>query len=307
MTEEYYYDRLWNFRSEFMQKLISSGETHPLRIIKKLESFDRFHTLNVNPDGSVNCMDSPADYKEARKQKNISFENRQLQISSTNRLPTGLNLSKKIPILDRHLDLPKYFSENLMSFLVDYLHEEKFDAIVELGAGYGQNLIELFYIGGPKNIPYYAGEYTNSGVRTAKMLSELCKDFDLIPFQFDYTKPDLSAVKERGKILIFSCHSIEQVEVLPKETLSYLGSFAKDVTCIHFEPFGYQMPSGHESEVDQKQRELFEHAGWNKNLFEVLFISQLEGKIDLQYLLKNFFGGHEACPTSLAIWKSISK
>ncbi len=192
-------------------------------------------------------------------------------------------------------------------FLMDYLVNAGFDAIVELGSGYGKNLIELFFKGGPKDTPYYAGEYSKSGTEFAETLAGLNDKMNLTPFRFDHNNPDLSIVREKGRVFFFTCHSIEQVQYLREDYFKILASHGEHVVGIHFEPFGFQLQDSLPSELDTVQKVWFEDKRWNVNFAEVLQESAARGEIELTFLAKNIFGGVDPnSPTSIAIWQSKS-
>ena len=70
------------------------------------------------------------------------------------------------------LIVPFHSSFNFFDMLIDIIDETgPYDSIVELGCGYGRNLIEIFYRGGPTDVRYFGGEFTQSGVEIASKLA----------------------------------------------------------------------------------------------------------------------------------------
>ena len=138
------------------------------------------------------------------------------------------------------------------------------------------------------------------------MLSDLTDEFELVPFRFDFRHADLSIIPKYDNVLVFSSHAIEQVNIIPDDLLPVIARVAKKVTCIHMEPFGFQMAAVEtESEVDKDQREYFKKNNWNMNLLQQLAFHNCRENIDLHYIGKNLMGGNYLYnPSSIALWKS---
>jgi len=271
------YELLWETRHKFIRDIIGAGETHPLRLHHLMAWFNRFYDIRGPIDHAANA-------------------------DGFRLLPTGVPAFRRMAVEDREVTVPFY--DNTNDFLVDMMIKEKPDAVVELGSGYGKNLLELYYRGGPRDVPYYAGEYTESGTAFAETLAARSSDFRLIPFRFDHNAPDLSIVKETDFVVFFTCHSIEQVAQLRADYFKQLAAHATRVIGVHFEPFGFQMP-GAESEVDATQRRFFEAQGWNTNLHAVAEESAARGEITLKCVEKNVMPNTDPTnPTSLIVWEA---
>jgi hypothetical protein len=114
------------------------------------------------------------------------------------------------------------------------------DCIVELGCGYGRNLVELFFNGGPK-IPYFGGELTETGRAIGDALASLSKEQTLSFHPFDHVSPDLSWMPRCNRALIYTVHSIEQVYKIDTTFFECIAGSAEHVTGLHLEPFGFQV------------------------------------------------------------------
>lgn len=281
-----YYEKLWRERLKVMREFVAAGESDPLRVIHRFLSHERLNPigLEVHSDGSMETV--------RKVDKNpYGFP----------MLPTGVPAFRVTSVRGKPTIVPYY--ENLMDFVVDYCRDKSFDAIVELGSGYGRNLIELFYRGGPKDIPYYAAEFTDSGVEASRMLAGIAKDMTLESFHFDHREPDLAPIKERGRLLIFTVHSIEQVNLLPKNYFKRLAGHARRTHGIHFEPFGFQVADA-PNDVSEAQRNWIIERGWNLDFASALMSNRDQGEIEVTYLAKDAMGGEDASnPTSLAVWQ----
>jgi len=273
------YESLWAMRHQLIKDLMGSGETHPARLHYLLQWFHRFY----DPSG-------PIDHANNRDGFPL--------------LPTGVPAFRTMVVEDQVVVVPFYDNPN--DFLVDLLIKDKPEAVVELGSGYGRNLIELFYRGGPSGIPYYAGEFTESGTAFADTLGSLSADLPIVPFRFDHNDPDLSIVNESSFVVFFTCHSIEQVTKLRPDYFKILADQATRVMGIHFEPFGFQIP-GSNTELDNVQKRYFENNNWNMNLYDVLQASAESGEINLKHVSKNSVSSTDrGNPTSLIVWESNS-
>ncbi len=309
-----YYRRAWLKRKKIMSSIIDSGERDPLRVISMLSSMQR---LSESMRGTPKHLDSGSvfdidDYRHDVVEgiRNVTKKENCSEVIVTHQklLPSGAPVDVHRVHRDRYYLSSSYTCCDKVDFIADYCRSNKFDAVIELGSGYCQNLVKLFYKGGPR-VPYYGGEFTDSGTDCAKLLSGLCVDFELIPFKFDFCKPDLSSIPKYENVLVFSCHAIEQVNLIPNILLPVIASVAKQVTCIHLEPFGFQMVSpGNDNDQHKDHRDYFHENDWNVNLVSQLISLNRVKTIDLQYLAKNIMGGDDPRnPTSLALWKSDNR
>jgi len=100
---------------------------------------------------------------------------------------------------------------------------------------------------------------------------------------------------------------MEQVELLSEKCIPAIAEIATNVTCIHFEPFGYQIAQP-VNDVDTAHKKLFHDKGWNKNLLIRLLEAHYAKKIDLSFLGKNIVGSNDQGlnPSSIAIWNSLN-
>ena len=93
--------------------------------------------------------------------------------------------------------------------------------VAELGAGWGQNLLDLWLVGGPR-VPYFALEPTPEGRACAEYLASLDSDLDLTAGDVDLEHPvyDLPTGVEHA--VAFTVHSVEQISELPREAITRL-------------------------------------------------------------------------------------
>ena len=147
---------------------------------------------------------------------------------------------------------------------------------------------------------YYACEIASSGRRLTETLAALEPKLNIVTCAFDHRRPDFSFLEERGKVLFFTCHSIEQVDRIPENYFDLLADAADRVTCIHFEPFGFQISTA--SEVSKNQERRVRKKNWNTNFLQVLKASRKSGKIKLDFMAQDIFTLDGGTPTSVALW-----
>jgi hypothetical protein len=117
-------------------------------------------------------------------------------------------------------------------------------AIVELGSGWSVNLFQM-YVGlgrtRSRTIAYHGAEYTDEGQEAARRLATHDGAIDYHAHSFDYRKPDISFLKEaKGHVLVFTRHSIEQVDLIDPKLYDMLHKLDARVTLVHIEPTGWQ-------------------------------------------------------------------
>ncbi len=117
-------------------------------------------------------------------------------------------------------------------------------AIVELGSGWSVNLFQI-YVGlgetRSRSIAYHGAEYTDEGQAAARRLAAHDGKINYNAHSFDYRNPDISFLKDiKGHILVFTRHSVEQVDMINPALYDMLASLEAEVTLVHIEPTGWQ-------------------------------------------------------------------
>jgi hypothetical protein len=281
---EGFYEKAWGMRKQLADQFVKLGVTDPYQIIQKMNLVENRYTLardNLTQKFSFKPKEYPGE---------------------TRFYPTGKPLYNYVHLGEQIFAQPTYASP--VDFLLDYLDGEKFDAIVEVGSGYGENLIELIYRGGPKAVPYYAAEFSQSGVDLTKHLIAMRSDLGITPFYFDAAKPDLSLVKEKKNILVFTSHVMQRMSDVTAEFFKCLADHAERVTCIHFEPFGFQIDDNEKGEASKLQEVVFKNKKWNLNFATQMFECHKSNIFRMAFVAKNVMGRELGNPTSVAIWQS---
>ena len=117
-------------------------------------------------------------------------------------------------------------------------------AIVELGSGWSVNLFQLYVgLGRTRShgVTYHGAEYTDEGQEAARRLAAHDGVIRYEAHSFDYRKPDLSFLSQaRGHVVVFTRHSIEQVDLIDRGLYDLLAALDANVTLVHIEPVGWQ-------------------------------------------------------------------
>ena len=301
-TNENFYEIAWNVRLQFVDSLIAEGETNPYRIIKKLESFERRSRLIV--DRGRYYAQGPDSGDGELLGEGFSGMARWVPLERDGRfdvLPTGVPSYWESSQRGAPVVVPAYadYASIPAKWVIDLCRDE-WDCIVELGSGLGRNLFEIYYNGGPAEAKYYACEIAASGRKITETLAALVPELNIVTCAFDHRRPDFSFLEERGRVLFFTCHSIEQVDRIPENYFDLLADAADRVTCIHFEPFGFQISTASEASKNQERR--VREQNWNTNFLQVLKASRKSGKIKIDFMAQDIFTLDDGTPTSVALW-----
>jgi hypothetical protein len=274
------YEELWQIRASFMRDLIAGGESDRFRVISRLHTHERRYGCVV-VDGATRWVPRPFNGP----------------------MPSGTPLSRPSSLRGHFMAVPFYTVYAKEQLILDYLETNgPFDCLVELGCGYGQNLFSIHAQGGP-DIPYFGGEYTDSGVTMARELAALPNGGRFTFFHFDHRDPDLAAVPRTRRAMVFTCHTIEQVRSIPVDWFRTVGSIADEVHCLHLEPFGFQMERA--GPISEKQRESFAVRGWNGNMAGAAQEAGARGDILITALYTEMtFPEDPENPPSLMIWRT---
>lgn len=246
-----FYERAWAFRAKFLESQLESG-ANALQAIKELEKKERGYTLGVNDTtGEVLYM-----------KKEISDDEPHIK-------DTNIALYSKRGFNGNIIILPKHTSYNFRTLLIDLIDATgPYDAIIELGCGYGRNLFEIFYGGGPRDAKYIGGEFTKSGVEIAQKLAKKAPKMKTEFFHFNHLEPKLPFKKPFKRAFVFTCHSIEQVMQINENWFDEVVKAGEFVRGAHLEPFGFQLKNS--GPLSDMHKDFMIQNSWNINFAEVL-------------------------------------
>ena len=246
-----FYERAWAFRAKFLESELQSG-ANALQAIKELEKKERGYTLGVNDTtGEVSYM-----------KKEISDDEPHIK-------DTNIALYSKRGFNGNIIILPKHTSYDFTTLLIDLIDATgPYDAIIELGCGYGRNLFEIFYGGGPREAKYIGGEFTKSGVEIAQKLAKKAPKMKTEFFHFNHLEPKLPFKKPFKRAFVFTCHSIEQVMQINENWFDEVVKAGEFVRGAHLEPFGFQLKNS--GPLSDMHKDFMIQNSWNINFAEVL-------------------------------------
>lgn len=246
-----FYEKAWAFRAKFLEEQLESG-ANALQAIKELEKKERGYTLGVNDTiGEVLYM-----------KKEISDDEPHIK-------DTNIALYSKRGFNGNIIILPKHISYDFITLLIDLIEATgPYDAIIELGCGYGRNLFEIFYGGGPREAKYIGGEFTKSGVEIAQKLAKKAPKMKTEFFHFNHLEPKLPFKKPFKRAFVFTCHGIEQVMQINENWFDEVVKAGEFVRGAHLEPFGFQLKNS--GPLSDMHKDFMIQNSWNINFAEVL-------------------------------------
>ena len=136
-------------------------------------------------------------------------------------------------------------SEYLISALNPYITSNT-DCIIELGSGWGRNILDLSTNKDFKNIDFIAGELSTSGQKVTKLFTNI---FNLNVKSVDFNWHDVDSIYALLKstsytsVVIYSYYSIEQIPHLNCDVFKNVLNLNIDVKFVHIEPVGFQYNS----------------------------------------------------------------
>jgi hypothetical protein len=180
-----------------------------------------------------------------------------------------------------------------------YCRSRQAELMVELGSGWGHNILALASGTGSAHAKYVGAEYTAAGREAAVLLASLAPKLPFRSVPFDYNRPDLTQLRGQKPAVIFTAHSVEQIRKLPEAVLDQIISLAPDVTCLHFEPVGWQFGHSIGSSEDYARRN-----DYSQNLAELLGRYQTDGRLTVEKVAVDVIGCNPANATSVIVWRS---
>jgi hypothetical protein len=281
-----FYEGAWALRAAHLRGLIAAGEHNIPRLLRRFEAFERKYRVKSDGNGlSFQPIPWPKEQEMG---------------------PAGVPLLRASSFRGNHALIPFHAADNLADFLVDYIDEHgPFDTIVELGCGYGRNLFNIFYGGGPQEARYYGGDLTESGVAMAREIAALDPAMQAAFFPFDYLDPALT-IAPAERALVFTMHSIEQVCQIDARLFGVIAGAAKSVDCIHLEPFGFQLAELGPASIEHRKQAI--ENSWNVNFAAALQEAQQAHGLRISCLITELsLPADPYNPTSLAIWHAGDK
>ena len=184
------------------------------------------------------------------------------------------------------------------------LCSEATESVVELGSGWGNQLVGCWLGGGPREAAYHACEPTSNGRRATELLASIEPRMRLFAHDFDYFAPAFSWFHGRGEVVVFTSHSIEQIAEIPDALFERLLDLGESVRVAHIEPVGWQIAEalGVSSALNREHKERNRSYGFNENLWGRLDALEATGRITIRDVAIDI-AGTSYNPTSVIRWE----
>lgn len=279
-----FYENAWDYRAKIMQKALQNG-ANSYQAIKELEKIERIYSLEQDENGEISLKK-----REIENGNSLSF--------------ADVSVLKASSMNGKFLPIPQHANFSFADFLIDVFEGSggDYECIIELGCGYGRNLFEIFYRGGRRDLAYFGGEFTQSGVKIANELAKATPNMSVKFFHFNHLEPNLDQIKALNfnRAFVFTCHTIEQVNKIPDNWFKVVANIAKYVRCVHLEPYGFQ--SKILGEASLAQEKFIKEQGWNLNFLEELLNANKRGEIVFDESVLEIGFGDCTNPGSIACW-----
>lgn len=272
------YDHLWRGVADKLDKILESGD-------RDLSRVHLFMRRNFGPD-----------FEDQHLREKYADHDRQIQ-------KTGF-------IMDRQLVKVIDMDPRVATLLTDALKMREaiscfgpgVERIVELGAGWGKNLFNLFKFGSPLSAEYWGLELTAAGRELMERVGrETVPTMTLRTAPFDYYDADFAMFAEPRTTCVFTHHSLEQIPEAPRELFERILRIPGFRSCLHFEPVGFQV-AGNKwladasqasamQAIDDDNKRFASKRNQNANLYPLLRDMEKQGRIRI-LSVKKYFTSH---------------
>ena len=175
------------------------------------------------------------------------------------------------------------------------------ELVVELGSGWSRQLLSVWNAGGPAAALYVGAELTPTGRACADALAALDPALCFRSLDFDFTAPDLSSLRRVRSAVVFTVHGVQNAPDTPVRLLDEIIALADRVTCVHFEPVGWQLGSEAGSSIDYA----LQH-DYNRDLVATLRAGERDGRLRIEQVVLDAVGLNPRDATSVVAWRSTS-
>lgn len=215
-------------RLALLRGIVADGETCPSRVLAALDQACR--ASGTRASGRLTAPAAAADFTDADFYPACPL------------MPTGVPTYAFATVAGSRTMRPFYgdYDELSLNQVADAVVRHRIDAVVELGADFGQRLLQVFLRGGPR-IPYFAAEAAEDGRQGVSVLAALQPDMDLRAVALDMGAPDWSFLAGFRRVLVFSHLSLSACPTLATGLFEGLAQAAPAVWGMHYEAVGHQV------------------------------------------------------------------
>lgn len=172
-------------------------------------------------------------------------------------------------------------------------------AVAELGCGYGSIVLKLARSAEFEGVPFYAADYTGSGVAAAQQLAAT----EGLSVQFgrcDFARPDLTDLDLPEGAVIFTSFATPYVPDMPEHFVEALLA-RRPKAVVHFEPLYEHADPG--TLLGMMRRRYLEVNDYNRNLMTLLRTFHDRGTIRIEREEPAVFGSNPLLSASVVVWR----
>lgn len=283
-----YFDKRYFADLQQFQRIIDDeGEVSLVRAISKFNRWTEEFEVVLDEDADTFVI-SPKDWGDVP------------------RLPTGLPVFLDMWAMGVDFRAPPYLKAQIDKFLIDYIQQAApdVDSVVEIGAGWGRNLFDLWHAGLGAEIELLSADSAKNAATILTKLKTLDPALPINPVPFDISAPDFSFSQAKRHVLYFSYFTMMYASELDDAFFLRLIDANPNATFIHFEPVGFQLNKvqSHVARVQEVEAQL---RNYNQNLMDILIGLRDKGVINLTHAYKDLLPyRHRAHAISVVIWNS---
>lgn len=294
VTAESWFEQQQPARLQRLRDLIAGGESNPARVLALFEQGERQqsgagHAPRLG--GRLQVPAFAADFADRR------------MYPACPAMPGGAPTYAFATIAGTRTMRPFHGDYDGLALrqIGDALIDHAVDAVVELGADFGQRLLSLFLAGGPR-VPYFALEPTATGREGVATLAALQPDMDLRAVAFDMAAPDWSFLAGATRVLVFSTLSLSAWTRLPPTLFDGLAAAAPALWGMHYEAVGHQVRRDNPAlgwftaQADAQ--------GFNLDLVPLLVDAHNRGAVRCDFLSPDLYDLSSGFPVTVAWWRA---
>jgi hypothetical protein len=174
-------------------------------------------------------------------------------------------------------------------------------SIVELGAGYGQIVINLARRHGFENADLIAGEYTASGTKLIQYLAASYK-LGITVAHCDLSEAPLIEMPIPPDSIIFTSYAAHYITAYDSSFIANMRAL-DPAYVVHFEPFYDHCHAT--TLLGLLQKKYIQANNYNQNLLSILEIAAERGEIEIVIEKKQVFGMNPLLPMSIVAWRPL--
>lgn len=233
------------------------------------------------------------------------------RVIASERGPLALDMWRDITVDGLPQTLPLALaSAGVSGFVTQALAEmcsPETSAVIELGAGWGRNLFNLYLSGAiTRHTTLYVLEYAQSAREAAALISSVAPELAFAANAFDYHNPDYSMIAPTSApAVLATVHSVEQIPYLKADVFLKLIERRPNLSAVHLEPIGWQLPPRYlNGRMPCSSPEYAQTNDYNRNFWDVLCELEKGNVIEILEVRGDAVGLNPRNPATLIRWRT---